>query len=91
MYQETTGVVISVKKQWWLKINTKPFRMHSLDGATFPCIIKVKYTVDGKEYTKRKWLNAGIPAPQIGRAVTVIYPLNNPKKAKIYYDLGSVK
>ena len=51
MDQETMGTVISVKKQWWLKINTKPVRTHALDGAIFPHIIKVQYTVDGKTYT----------------------------------------
>lgn len=43
MEQKTTGTVISVKKQWWLKVNTKPVRMHALDGATLPHIITVKY------------------------------------------------
>ena len=43
MDQKTVGTVVSVKKQWWLKVNTKPVRMHALDGATFPHIIKVSY------------------------------------------------
>ena len=59
MDKETTGTVISVKKQWWLKINTKSVRLHALDGAIFPHIIKVEYTVDGQTYTKRKWIGAG--------------------------------
>jgi len=54
--KETKGTVVSVAKQWWLKINTKPVRLHPLDGAIFPHIIKVSYTVDGVEYTKRKWI-----------------------------------
>ena len=41
MEQKTIGTVISVKKQWWLKVNTKPVRMHALDGATFPHIKKL--------------------------------------------------
>ena len=53
MHKEIMGVVISVKKQWWLKVNTKPIRMHALDGAVFPHIIKVKYTVNDTEYIKR--------------------------------------
>ena len=49
--QETMGTVVSVAKQWWLKVNTKPIRLHGLDGAVFPHVIKVKYTVDGIGYT----------------------------------------
>ena len=59
MEKETTGTVISVATQWWLKINTKPVRLHALDGAIFPYIIKVRYTADGKDYFKRKWIRAG--------------------------------
>ena len=35
MDKTVKGTVVAVKKQWWLKVNTKPFRTHSLDGATF--------------------------------------------------------
>ena len=45
----TKGTVISVKTQWWLKVNTKAVRFGPLDGATFPHIVKVKYTVDGTD------------------------------------------
>ena len=43
MDKETIGTVLSVAKQWWLKVNTKSIRMGALDGATFPHIIKVQY------------------------------------------------
>lgn len=59
------GTVISIAKQWRLKINTKPVRTHALDGATFPYIIRVKYTVDNKEYIKRKWISAGSSVPSV--------------------------
>jgi hypothetical protein len=81
--EQTTGTVISVAKQWWLKVNTKPVRMHTLDGATFPHIIKVQYEVGGIPYTKRKWIGAGRPVPPVGSTLTVCYCKNNPKKAKI--------
>jgi hypothetical protein len=81
--EQTTGTVISVAKQWWLKVNTKPVRMHTLDGATFPHIIKVQYEADGNTYTKRKWIGAGRPVPPVGSTLTVCYCKNNPKKAKI--------
>ena len=50
MEKETTGTVISVTKQWWLKVNRKPVRTHAMDGAAFPHIIKVKYTIGVKDY-----------------------------------------
>ena len=83
MNKETTGIVLSVVKQWWLKVNTKPVRMGAFDGATFPHIIKVQYVVDGNTYTKRKWISAGKTVPAVGSKLTVIYCSNKPTKAKI--------
>ena len=83
MYKETTGKVVAVHKQWWLKINAQILRTHPLDGASFPHIIKVQYIVNGKQYCKRKWINAGQAVPCIGFFVTVEYDENKPKKAKI--------
>ena len=83
MDKETIGTVLSVAKQWWLKVNTKPVRMGSLDGATFPYIIKVQYVVDGKTYTKRKWIGAGKAVPAVGSQLTVIYSSQKPTKARI--------
>lgn len=83
MNKKTIGTVLSVAKQWWLKVNTKPVRLHALDGATFPHIIKVKYTVDGQDYVKRKWINAGDHVPCAGSRVDVLYDDSRPSKAKI--------
>lgn len=83
MEKEALGTVISVKKQWWLKINTKSVRLHPLDGAIFPYVIAVKYSVDGKEYLKRKWYGAGLPVPPVGATVTVLYRTDKPTRAKI--------
>ena len=83
MDKQTTGTVIKATKQWWLKVNKKPMRMHALDGAEFPYIIKIEYTVDGKIYTKRKWIHAGQPVPKIGSSVHIMYCSNNPSKAKL--------
>ena len=60
------GTVISVTKQWWLKVNRKPVRAHAMDGAAFPHTIKVKYTIDGKDYICRKWIGAGNNVPDKG-------------------------
>lgn len=84
MEKKTIGIVTSVKKQWWQKVNKKAARLTATDGATFPHIIKIQYDVDGKEYTKTKWLSAGSSAPSIGTKVTVVYDECNPKKCSIF-------
>ena len=83
MNKETMGTVISVARQWWLKINTKAARTHALNGAAFPHVIKVKYTVNDRDYTKRKWLAAGNAVPSVGSTATVVYCENRPTKAKV--------
>ena len=83
MEKQTEGIVVSVKKQWWLSIRTKALRTGPLDGTVFPHIIKVHYTVDGKEYTRRKWIHAGRPVPELGSAVQVLYDSDKPSKAKV--------
>ena len=83
MSKETTGTVVKVAVQWWLKVNTKAVRMGPMDGASFPHIIKVKYTVDGTDYFKRKCIGAGERPPDVGNKRAVIYCEENPKKAKI--------
>ena len=83
MNKETVGTVISIATQWWLKVNTKPVRMHALDGATFPHVIKVRYSVEGTDYFKRKWIGAGDHVPDVGASLKVIYCEERPKKAKI--------
>ena len=85
MDKETIGTVLSVAKQWWLKVNTKPVRMGALDGATFPHIIKLQYVVDGNTYTKRKWIDAGKPVPAVGSELTVLCCSNKPGKATIHW------
>ena len=83
MQKMTTGTVISVKKQWWLKVNTKAVRMGALDGAIFPHVLKVRYMVDGEEYIKRKWILTQKAVPSEGDTVQVIYDDSNPKKIKL--------
>lgn len=79
----TTGTVLTVSKQWWLKVNRKSVRIHALDGAEFPHIMKIEYIADGKVYTQRKWINAGEPVPEVGSSVQVKYDPERPSKAKI--------
>ncbi len=77
------GTVISVKKQWWLKVNTKPVRMHAMDGATFPHVVTVKFTADGNEIVKKKWLRSFITPPSVGNTVKVIYRTDKPTQFRI--------
>ncbi len=77
------GTIIKVYKQWWLKINTKAFRLGTLDGALFPHVIKVKYVVNEKEYFKLKWVGPYKKIPTINQNVIVVYKEQNPKKARI--------
>ena len=81
------GTILSVKKQWWLKVNTKPKRKHALDGATFPHIVTVKYTVDGNEIVKKKWLKSFVAPPSVNEQVTVIYRTDNPTKCRLEFSL----
>ena len=83
MDQQTVGTVVSATKPWWLKVNTKPVRLHGLDGAIFPYVIKVSYTVAGTPYTKRKWIPAGKPVPAVGSTVKVLCSVEKPAKATI--------
>ena len=85
MQKRTVGTIVSAKKQWWLKVNTKAIRKGPLDGATFPYIAKIKYTIDGTEYVKNKWVGAGCPAPVEGETVQLVYDEAKPGSVKIVY------
>ena len=81
--EKTTGTVIAVKKLWWIKINTKPIRSHALDGAVFPHTVTVKYTVNGFEYIKKKFLRASLTPPEPGESIIVYYNIEKPAKCKL--------
>lgn len=83
MQQTTTGTVVSDTKLWWCKINRKPVRLHAMDGADFPHIIRVRYTVNGTEYTKRKFFGTSCGCPQVGQTVCVRYQTDHPAKCEI--------
>ena len=83
MEKTTSGTVITAKKQWWLKVNTKAIRIHPLDGAVFPYVITVQYRVNGLEYKRKKWIRAGATVPALGSTVTVLYSEEKPGRAKV--------
>lgn len=82
MEKETRGTVVSVSKQWWLKINRRPVRLHPLDGAEFPHIVKIRYAAKGRDYVCRKWIGAGIRPPGVGDGVAVFYREDRPSRAR---------
>ena len=49
------GVVLNLKKLWWLKINSNSIRA-TFDESVFPYLIKVKYIINDTEYIKNKIL-----------------------------------
>ncbi len=80
---EVVGQVVSVSRQWWVKVNRQPIRILGTNGAIYPYIVKVCYIVNGMCYYKRKWIDAGNPVPMVGTSVRVICDENRPSKAKI--------
>ena len=81
---EVEGIIIKLKKIWWIKINTKVFRKSSLDGATFPYIITVKYTVNDTTYEKNKFVYLGDKEINIGDKLKVVCDVINPKNIVIH-------
>ena len=90
MKKKTVGTILSVRRQWWLKINTKPIRTHALDGATFPHIVKVKYTVGECELVRSKWIGAGAPCPKVGDQIMVVYREEKPTKFRLEMTDGEM-
>ena len=80
MSQETIGKIIKVKKLWWLKINKKPIRTTSLDGAIFPLSLQVQYNVNDNEYVGKKIVTWDDSLTQVGQDVVVSYNEDKPQK-----------
>lgn len=78
----TEGIIIAAKKCWWLKINTTPVRKHALDGAVFPYLVTVRYSVGGTELVRRKLVVWKNDVPRVGNAVTIRYNENKPDKIR---------
>ena len=76
---KTVGKITGVKKCWWIKVNTKPVRTHSLDGAVFPHIIYFTYTVSNIGYTGKKYISYNSAPPAKNAEIEVFYDRNNPK------------
>lgn len=74
------GTIIDAKKIWWLKINKKQLRMTPADGATFPYLLKVKYTLNNLDYEKKKMVYWGNENINVGEKVIVTYDEAKPSK-----------
>ena len=77
------GTIQKVTKCWWIKVNTKPVRMHALDGAIFPYIMTFTYEVDGIQYKKRKYIGLRADAIGIFGNVDVYYDKDKPSRCEI--------
>lgn len=78
--EETVGKIIKVKKLWCLKINKKPIRTTSLDGAVFPLSLQVQYSVNDNEYIRKKIVAWDNNLTQVGQDVVVSYNEDKPQK-----------
>ena len=73
----TAGRVTAVKTCHWLKVNTKPVRTNTLDGAKFPHIIHFTYCVEGTEYRGSRYLNWDVRCPVKDEIIIVYYDPEN--------------
>jgi len=78
--EKTFATIKEVKRCWWLKVNTKPVRKHTLDGAKFPHKIVYIYEVEGETYIGKQYLSWSIDPPAVNSKITVYYQKDNPKK-----------
>lgn len=77
---KVNGIVINVKKIWWIKVKQKPIRIGLNDGVVYPHIVTVKYIVDNIEYESKKYFNSSLVVPKIGDKVIVYYKEKNHSK-----------
>lgn len=79
----TTGTVTAVKTCWWIKINTKSVRRHTLDGAAFPHIIYFTYSVHGIAYQGKRCISYHLRCPRKDEPITVFYRKTDPAQYAI--------
>ena len=78
------GTITAVSRCWWLKINTKPVRRFSGDGAVYPSIITFSYQVDSIPYEGKLYIPYRFRVPQAGETIDVYYDPANPTKYACY-------
>lgn len=83
MEKQINGTIVSVRR-------VSPFHKYFLKNGKvdirYSYAIKVKYSVDGKDYFKKRYLGYCDleSVPWIGSTIPVIYSEENPKKAKVH-------
>lgn len=87
--QKTVGEVTKIKTCWWIKINTKPFRRHALDGAIFPYIIYFNYSFRGVDYQGSSCVRYLLRCPNNGETITVFVDPKRPTRYAV--DFYSVE
>lgn len=70
--QKTEGVAVAVKKAFWW-----------MEGHGYMCNVKIKYTVQGKDYYKRVLSLMEDFPPVVGNTFIVTYCSDKPSKAKV--------
>lgn len=75
-----TGTVTKVQKCWWIKINTKPVRRYSTDGAVYPHIVRFTYTVNGTAYPGMRFAGWKVDYPSEGQPIRVYYDPDSPER-----------
>ena len=87
MEKQINGTIVSVKR-------VTPFHKYLLKNGKvyvgYSYTIKVKYSVAGKDYFKKRYLGYcdSESIPLIGSTLPVIYSENNPKKARVRIPSG---
>jgi len=78
--KQTEGTVTEVRTCFWFKVNTKPIRTHSGDGAVYPHIIHFTYRVGEQVYSGKRWVHWNRRCPLKGEKITVHYEKTAPEK-----------
>ena len=76
--------VSDVYRCWLLRINTKPVRRFSGDGAIYPHIISFTYEVDGTAYEGKLWIPVRYRVPARGETIAVYYDPEKPDNYACY-------
>ena len=78
------GTVTQVHRCWWLRINTKPVRRFSGDGAFYPHIITFAYQADGTSYTGKLYIPVRYRVPAKGETIEVFVDPEKPNRYACY-------
>ena len=77
---KTEGTVTEVRTCYWFRVNTKPVRRYSGDGAVYPHIIHFTYCVNEQTHTGKRYVNWNKQCPMKGEKITVYYEPDRPDK-----------